>query len=335
MDAKSALILNKILQSASTIGITTHIESDADGMVAAFALQRLLACQGLQSCIISDGESLQSYEFLGGKPQVKAFETGMVYDTLFVLDCNALDRLGVRAALLQNARQIVMIDHHVLEPNGIKADFSIVDTSFVSAGAIIYQVFHHQIQALEPADRLYIANCVYVTIINDTNNFVNDNTDSEVFRLAAELQQQGVKPLMMYQGLMLNNSAAEMRYIGSTLATIELVLNKRLLIMHSSYAMKVQCDVKPEEFKQATRYVQGVRDIDGLAYFREDAPGEWKLSLRSVHLDVQKIAAKYGGGGHKQASGCSISGSLDEIKALLIQDFEEALEAHERLYPDR
>lgn len=315
----------QILKKAKKIAITTHVESDGDGLVAAFALQYLLKLKGYESIIISDGEDLAQYSFLGKTPLVEAYNPNHSFDTLLILDLNSPDRLGERHSLLASAQNLVVIDHHLPEKHSIPAAVFCVDSSFVSVGAMLYQLFAEEIATLEAADRKYIADCVYVTLLNDTNNFINANTDPATFRLAAELVEAGAQPFYLYKQFMLNNSAGEMRYIGGTLATIELELDGQILSMYSTFELRQQCGVNPEDFKQATRYVQGVRNLKGLVYFREDAPGEWKLSLRSVPVNVQQIAAKYGGGGHRQAAGCSIKGSLSEIKAMLLKDFATAL----------
>ncbi|MDD3536198.1 MAG: DHH family phosphoesterase [Candidatus Cloacimonetes bacterium] len=317
--------INEIFQHSQKIAITTHIESDGDGMVAAYALHYLLGLKGYESFIITDGEQLSQYDFLGEMPTVIPYQPGLSFDTLVILDLNSKDRLGKRQQLLEIARKVVVLDHHLQENSPISADYFIIDSSFVSVGALLYSLFAPEIAKLSKEERKYIADCVYVTLLNDTNNFINANTDPATFRLAAELVEAGAQPFYLYKQFMLNNSAGEMRYIGGTLATIELELDEQILTMYSTYELKQSCGVNPEEFRQATRYVQGVRKLKGLIYFREDAPGEWKLSLRSVPVNVQQIAAKYGGGGHRQASGCSMRGSLPEIKALLLKDFATAL----------
>jgi phosphoesterase RecJ-like protein len=74
-----------------------------------------------------------------------------------------------------------------------------------------------------------------------------------------------------------------------------------------------------------TRWVQGAKGIEAIIFIREDAPGDYKLSFRSGKVDVSSFAARFGGGGHRSASGCSLEGDLQEIKAMMISQMGEVL----------
>ena len=76
-----------------------------------------------------------------------------------------------------------------------------------------------------------------------------------------------------------------------------------------------------------TRYVQGVAGLRAIAYFREVEPDIWKVSLRSLILDVQKIAAIHGGGGHRKASGLTLMGKLPDVQDLIQRELAQALKA--------
>jgi bifunctional oligoribonuclease and PAP phosphatase NrnA len=315
----------EMARRASAIAITTHIESDGDGMVAAFALQHLLQLDGLKATIVTDGEDLSLYSFLQQEPQVQSYKAGDSADLVIVLDCNSYDRLGQRAELVSTARQVAVIDHHVIEHNPIRADLEYIDTKYASVGALLYDAFESKLHDLSAEEQSHFAECVYVTLLNDTNNYTNANTDARVFALSAKLVEHGARPYQLYMAYMQNNSAGEMRYIGGTLATIELHHQDEILFMHSDLALKESCKVDPALFRKATRYVQGVRGLKALVYFREDEPGLWKLSLRSLNLNVQEIASRYGGGGHRQASGCTMQGTLSEIKQKILGDLTKAM----------
>lgn len=315
------------LQTASKIAITTHVNPDGDGFCAALAMQYYLQYLGKASTIIIDkGTVLERYQFLmdGNDLQNYSAELGEL-DLLIVLDCNSLDRLGERSALLDKTKECILLDHHLLEHNPISADKSFIEPAYASVGAILFEMLQPEISALPAEPRIKIANCIYTTILNDTNNFVNANTDAATFRIAAALQDLGIKAHKLYQQFFLNHSPEEMRYVGQTLATIELHLERRILLMHSSLAMSRENRIDPESVMSITRWVQGVAGIAAIVYLREDAPDTYKVSLRSPLLDVNKIAVKYGGGGHRSASGCTMHGSLAALSALLIADLKAVL----------
>ncbi len=321
-----------MISRAGKITITTHVNPDGDGFCAALALQRILLGLGKESVIYTDDDDLNRYAFLMDACDVRTYVAGLALTTnlLFILDCNSYDRLGERSKLVELASSTVLLDHHMVESNAITADISFIEPAYVSVGAIIYQLFKPQILALAAADRSYVGDCIYTTILNDTNNYANANTNKAVYTLAADLCELGIKPHVLYKEFFMNHAAEEMRYVGETLATIELHFNRKLLTMFSSLEMMQRNNLNPDSVMNITRWVQGVNGLDAIMYLREDAPGLFKLSLRSVVLDVNKIATRYGGGGHRQASGCTITGNREDIQAMLMKDFEAAIKEYEQ-----
>ncbi|MCB5270465.1 MAG: DHH family phosphoesterase [Candidatus Cloacimonetes bacterium] len=321
-------ISNKLFalaHGAKSIAITTHIHSDGDGMVAAFAFQEILRVKGLASVIITDGEDLSRYSFLMDNAVHQAYQEGMKYELLIVLDCNGRDRLGQRAALVDAAQKVFVLDHHVPEHGVIKADLQVVDSHYVSAGAMLYRLFEQEIMSFEPEVRKFIADAVYVTILNDTNNFSNANTNAQVFELCADLTKQGAQPHFLNQAFLQNQSAQEMLYIGHSLASISLHLDKRILFLHSDIALARELNYDPASAMSVSRYVQGVANVQAIAYFQEIGKDLWKISLRSLKLNVQEIAAIHGGGGHRKASGLTLKGNLQDVQKIVLEDISQAL----------
>jgi phosphoesterase RecJ-like protein len=331
-------LLPDLLVAADSITITTHLNPDGDGYCAALALQRIIAKLGKPSTIWMDNDSLERFDFLFD-PAISLSESRAVVrtfssevpdqelssDLLFILDCNSFNRVGARRALVDNAKRTVLLDHHILENHPIQADYSIIDPTYVSVGAIIFELFKELVSSLADPDRIFICNCLYSTILNDTNNYANANTNAAVFRFASELSELGIKANVLHKEFFLNHSAEEMRYVGQTLATIQLHLSRRILTMYSTLEMSRVNNIDPESVMNITRWVQGVSGTDAIIYFREEAESCYKLSLRSVHLDVNTIAVKYGGGGHRQASGCTMEGSLNDVMATILADFRIAI----------
>lgn len=319
-------ILLEELKPGRSVGIMSHIEPDGDGFAASLALQLFLRARGLASEIVVDpGSNLDRFSFLIEGAELRNHTSGLRYDLLIVLDCNSYNRLNARAEVVRNSRRVILIDHHVPENGIIQTDYSFVDTTAASVGAIIFRALKTEIEALPPEMGRSIADCVYISIINDTNNFINANTDAEVFRIAAELTELGISPSRLYKEYFLNHEALEMRYIGEVLSTIELYNDDRVLFMYSTLDMQRRNRLTADAIMNITRWVQGVRDIDIVAYLREEEPGTYKLSLRSPKADVNAVAASYGGGGHRSASGANLRGDLDSLKKELLGKLEAAL----------
>jgi len=322
--------LLKLISSADRIVITTHINPDGDGYCAALALQRIISYLGKNSLLVTDNDDLSRYNYLqDGKSNEKRFDMLKAEDLNFglaiVLDCNSYNRLGDRRALIDKAQLTVVLDHHEKENNLIPAELGYIEPSFACVGEMLYALFEPEILEMPNSDCLFIGNCLYTTILNDTNNFVNANTDAAVFIFASKLVSLGIKPNEQYRNFFLQHSAEEMRYIGETLATLELHYQRRILTMYSTVAMSKENNIDPESIMNATRWVQGIKGIEVIIYLREEKEGVYKISLRSETVDVNKIAVLYGGGGHKQAAGCYLYGKLEEAKEKLLKDVIKAI----------
>lgn len=318
--------LEKCPAFEGSIGIISHISPDGDGFCASLALQYWLQAKGRESHIVTDGDDLDRFRHLIHDSQVHNYQDDMQYDLVFVLDCNSYDRLGERGELVRKARQSILIDHHIAENHFIITDVSHIDTSAASVGTIIFEVLKDSILHVGMPWRGMILDCLYTTILNDTNNFTNANTDARVLHQAAEITAMGAAPHILYKEFFMNHTPAEMKFVGEVLATIETHFSDRVLFIHSTLEMTQRVQIDPEAFMSVTRYVQGISGLYAIAYFREEEPGKYKVSLRSLKINVNQIAVKYGGGGHKNASGCHMYGSLAEVKATLTDIFGIELE---------
>jgi phosphoesterase RecJ-like protein len=323
------LLTNTLLESLDhpgSIAITSHIHPDGDGFCAALALQRWLLCKGRSADIITDADDLDRFAHLMQDSVVIEYREVMRYDQVFVLDCNTQTRLGKRYDLVSRAKRSVLIDHHEVENLPITADHIFIVPEYVSVGAMLFDALHEDILQLAEPDRIYIGNCLYTTILNDTNNFTNANTTPEVFAVSEGMARLGIKPNELYKAYFLNHTHQEMRFVGEVLSTIEVLFESRVLFIDSSLEMQRRNKVNAEAILNITRWVQGLRGIDVVVYFREEQPGLYKLSLRSVMLDVNEIAVAYGGGGHRNAAGCHLKGSLSEVKDQIVRHLEPLME---------
>ncbi len=303
--------------------ILTHTKPDGDGIGAALALQEILLANDLRTEIILENKLPENYQFLEPENKILIYSDELTYDNLIVLDCHERSRLGSCEPLLDKAKKVIAIDHH-LESNVIDSDYYI-DPTMVSVGAIIYRMFQTEINNLKADRALYIASAVYISILNDTDNFINANTDEETFRICAELRKTGMEPGYVTKQFLLNKTAREMKYIGTVLTTIEEQAEGRVVFVHSLRSMLKESGLPASVNSKILRWVKGLRNVDIVVYFSETSPRKYKLSLRSNLIDVNRIAVRYGGGGHKKASGCSLDGELPQIKQIILEEIKKQL----------
>jgi phosphoesterase RecJ-like protein len=312
------------IAKATSICLTTHINPDGDGLCACLAVKRILQNLGYKADIVVDDLQLDRYEFMQVYDNVILYSPEQKYDLVIVIDLHDTQRLGDRHHLVQKAQAVCVLDHHEIENDMMDCAFAWVQSSAVCTGWMVFELFKAEISTLSAEDKVYVGTCLYTTLLNDTNNFTNANTDSHAFALAQACCDYGVKTFQIYRKYMISRSPVEMRLIGQVLSTIKYYEQDSILFMHSTLAMLNENNLDTDATSNMTRWVQDLKGVQTICYFREEETNQYRLSLRSKAINVHSIAIKYGGGGHIQASGCNCKGTLAEVEALILAEIAKA-----------
>ena len=169
---------------------------------------------------------------------------------------------------------------------------------------------------------------LYTAIHTDTGSFRYSNTTARTFRIAADLTQAGAEPALVTEWLYQRRAPRALNELGELLRRIQLGDNGAVAWL------AVPRGLVSEEFMAAEDVVTYPRSIGGVkvaVLLREEAPGMVKVSLRGKgEVAVNRIAGRFGGGGHENAAGCTVRGTLDEATATVIAAVREALAAPAR-----
>ncbi len=316
--------LSDAIKKYTSIAIVTHKNPDGDGLPAALALQEIIAVKEKKADVILERSSPEIYEFLNGEKRTQVFSNHHYYEFLIILDCHEKTRIGACAPLIPTASKIISIDHHK-EGELIENSLTYIDTNMVSVGAILFNLFESELNKFPKKSANYIAKAIYTTILNDTDNFINTNTDAETFRICSQLMEYNIKPGYITEHFLLNKPPKQMKFIGEVLSKIQTYEDDQILFMGTTLEMLEQYNLDSEATSKLTRWVKGTRGIKATVCFQEINSRRYRLSLRSNDIDVNKIAVKFGGGGHIKASGCEIKGSLPDIKKQIIKEIRKQL----------
>jgi phosphoesterase RecJ-like protein len=248
------------------------------------------------------------------------------FDLVFAVDCTGTNRAGVEFEdFLKSGRggKVVIMDHH--QTNGPSADYQLLNPCSSSTGIIVYSVLKRLPVEIDSD----IAKNLYTTIIGDTGSFRYSNTNSETFRVAAELVERGANPAEISEALFESEPLRKLMLIGLVLPTLEVSGDKRVASVYVDSGMYSQSGARREDSEGIVNIPRSIKGIEVAALFKEESGKDgqfWKISLRSKgDVDVAKIAEGFGGGGHKKAAGCSIGGSLEDVKKRMFSAIEEAL----------
>jgi phosphoesterase RecJ-like protein len=296
--------------------ITAHRNPDGDALGSGIALQRLIRQLGKQAqVVVRDGFGKPLYN-IPGAHEVTISDTlpsdyPKAYDALFTMECPEVHRTGYDVL----PGPVVNIDHHL--GNEMYGEINYLDIEAPSVGEMVLQLNRHHLKL--PLDR-ETAIAMYVSLATDTGFFRYHNTTLRTFEAAAELTRAGVVPGDV--SLWINESVTEgsVRLLGLSLNTLQLHAGGRIATIDLPKGFFSQAGATPEDTEGIVNYG---RNIDGVLVsilLKEGDATSTRASLRAKPgVDVQQVAAMFGGGGHKAASGCTVPLPLAEAKAKLVE----------------
>lgn len=312
--------LKPLLEKARTVALCTHVNPDGDGIGAEICLHRYLRSTGVESKIINTEGLPLRYRFLDPDGAVEVYDAqrhaGFLRDAdlIFMLDNSSVTRLGAIEAPVRASRATtICIDHHnVIDPFW---KINIVDEEASATGELVFLI----IKALGGAIDMEGAQAAYVSLVTDTGYFRFSKTSPRSHEAAAEMLALGVRPPRVFQEVYERNSAALVKLGGVALTSLQRDEDGALAWIRLTHKQVVDCDAAQEDLSDV---VNGLLAIDGVqiaVMLKELGGHRVKLSFRSKEaLDVNRIAATFGGGGHRNASGAVINGSLaDSIDRVL------------------
>ena len=298
-------LFDNINQSSNLI--TGHINPDGDALGSALAFKLILDSKGINSDVCFDikGNIPSNLNHLplnliSEKPQDS-------YQNVFVFDCGNSERLGSLEDIAIKSERIIVVDHHIDPSFG---DIQIIDPTAASTTQVLYR----EIVNAEMHIDTNIANCLMTGLITDTGRFQYSNTDYEVFQIAAKLMNSGAELTTISDNIYGSIPMNAIKLQSEVLNRINLFEEERLVVSYVLQDDYKNFNIESSETDFLIDSIRLVKESTVALLLKEQEDKTFKGSLRSrTHLDVQKIASLFGGGGHKAASGFSTTLNMEEI----------------------
>ncbi len=311
----------KTIKAEKDIALVSHVQPDGDAIGSILGLGLALIKRGHRVQMLNPDGVPQMFTFLPGCDLIRQ-EFLYVPDTVILVDCTDIDRIGPLAKYSAKAATVINIDHHI--SNSFFGKENLVDTNAAAAGEIAYNL----INALEIELDSEIASSLYTAIVTDTGSFQFENTTSETHRIAADLLNHGTDLAVIRRHLWESVPLESIKLITEILRTLELDKTGRIAWVTVPYSMFELLGASREHAEGIVNYAKSVRGVEIGIVFKEFEPNKIRVGLRSKsYIDVNKIAQVFGGGGHKRASGCIIESSLEEAKRAVLEEVNKALNA--------
>jgi phosphoesterase RecJ-like protein len=302
--------------------LTTHINPDGDALGSLMGLGLALLNAGKNAVMIMPHPVSVAFQFMPGSRHIqKTVDLLARFDVGITLDCTDITRAGEEAQeVLQRAGKLLNIDHHI--SNQYFGDLNVVDPQAAATGEIIYDLL---LKAKMPITS-EIATNLYTAIITDTGSFQHQNTTAKCLRTAALLLDCGAAHRVVQQHLYEQRSLESLRLLARGLESLSLNKEGTVAWMTISRDSLYSSGATVDDSEGLIDYVKSLKGVEVGIVFKEVNPSEIKVSFRSNnYLDVNRLAAHFGGGGHERAAGCTINGELGDIEQIVIRKTEEQL----------
>lgn len=306
-------ILQKIIdriRSCGTFLIASHVRPDGDAIGSELALYHLLRALGKEVDIYSQDPIPRIYAFLPGSEAVsEKIKEPERYDAVFLLDCSEIDRIGDKADALAGIPVLINIDHHI--SNQAFCEPAWIDAEASSTGEMIFRLA----EALGAEITMDIAVNLYTAIVTDTGSFRYANTGAETLRVASKLVEKGVNPYLIAENVYESTPVEKVRLLSKALTTLEFEWQGRIGSILVSQDMFAQAGARPEHADSFADFVRAIEGVEVGVFYTEMPDGRYKVSFRSKgRIDVERIASRFGGGGHTAAAACRIVGDFAVVK---------------------
>ena len=289
------------IQDARNILVTAHARPDGDAVGSVLACSMMLDQLGKQVTMAFSDRVPLIYRWLPCAQSIQHRQrVEGDFDLVILLECDCIERSRLQGL---EGRRLINIDHHTSGRNF--AHLNWIDTS---ACAVAEQVFTLACAAgvcITPE----MATCLYMAVLTDTGSFCYEGTDAHTFSLARELVRLGAVPAHIAQDVYFSNPMSKMLLLGAALTNLR--RDGRVAWLWVTTADMERSKAAEEDCEGIVNYAIGIAGVDVAVFLRELPDHRVRLSLRSKGaVNVAAIAESFDGGGHENASGCTLPGPL-------------------------
>lgn len=288
--------------------IFTHMRPDGDTVGSALALSRALGILGIQNEVVNEGEIPEKFSYLDGYGKIRRVPSRDAEGYICV-DVSDIYRLGtLQEIYLRSARRKVTfnIDHHISNPRFAKYNY-------VRDCASNCENIAALIAALGVERDKAISECLLTGLVTDSGSFSHDDVTGDTLRLAASCVDGGADIRTVTYEAFKRQSKPRAQFYAAVISEIRYLLGDKLAIAYVRADLLKRYDLKQDATEGIVDFALNVDVVEVSVCILEVKKGQYKISLRSKHADVNEIARVFGGGGHIRAAGCMLFGDIEDV----------------------
>lgn len=306
----------KVIKKYDTIVIARHIGADPDALGSQFALKEIILKTFPNKKVYAVGNPASRFKFFGNNEKIDNIDT--TKGLLIVLDTPDIKRID--GVSLNNFEYVIKMDHHPIIDK--YANIELIDEDSCSTSQLILEfIFNNKIEInKEIGEKLYLG------IVGDTDRFLHDYTSSKTFSLVTRLLEETNIDFTSLYKVLYQRPISEIRFEGYIYQNLILTENGVAYIKITDRKLK-EFGVDSAAAGNMINDLKFVNEIIVWVFLTEDIKSNLiRANIRSVGPYINDVATKFGGGGHKYASGVKLKTWDDSDK--LINELDELVKNH-------
>jgi bifunctional oligoribonuclease and PAP phosphatase NrnA len=307
------------IRSKHRFVLSSHARPDGDSIGSQLAMAYALRALGKTVTIVNkDPAPDPIMAFPGVDAIVIADRVSGDFDAAIIMECGDLNRPGVAGL---DRFFLINIDHH--PGNTEYGQVNWFDPSAAACGEMVFDL----IRALGVPLSLEIATHVYLAILTDTGSFHYSGISPRTFAICKEALEAGVDAVQVARNVYDSNNMGRLKLFGAVLSAMQIDRTGRIAIVYVDHAMAQAAGGSYEDTEGLVNLPLTVKEIEAVVFFKQEKDNEYRVSLRSKGaIDIGAVAKEFGGGGHKNAAGCTARGAIADLQRLIVEKIERAIE---------
>src|SRR5436190_18905159 len=320
-------IIDKILhvvRENRTFCVVGHIRPDGDCVGSQLGLTHALRGEGKKVVCWNEDRLPQKYEFLDPEHLFQQPKTGVKFDCVIATDAASFDRLGKVGRCIANRKVLINIDHH--ESNTRYGDINWVSPREPSSGELIFRILR---AAKWPVTKP-IADCLFTAVSTDTGSFQYATTLPATYNVAGELVRRGADLAKICDEVYQSYPLSRARLLRHIYSHFRLTYQNKIAYFWLKKADYARTGAETSDSEGLIDHIRAIAPVVVACVFEEIEPELTRISLRSKSeaVNVNEIAAQFGGGGHPAAAGARIPGKPLSVQRKVIAAVKKALNSH-------
>ncbi len=307
------------LRARQRFVLSSHSRPDGDSIGSQLAMAYTLRALGKDVTVINADPAPPPLMAFPGVAGIRiAPRADDEFDAAIIMECGDLARTGVSGL---ERFFVINVDHHPGNTGYGRINW------FNPGAAACAEMVYDLVRALGVPLSAEIATHIYLAILTDTGSFHYSSISPRTFDICRECLEAGVDPVLVARNVYDSNNMGRLKLFGAVLGAMQIDQTGRIAIVYVDHEMAREAGGTYEDTEGLVNLPLTVKEIEAVMFFKQEKGDEYRVSLRSKgDVDIGAIAKEYGGGGHKNAAGCTVTGPIEQLQRALVEKIESAID---------